>query len=341
MSENGDQIFKNVLARLSQGHDLSSEDAYRITALIMQGQFDPAQAGAYLMGLSQKGEKPDEIIGAARAVREAATTITAPDHVVDCCGTGGDGLKTFNISTAVSIVSAACRIPMAKHGNRAASSKSGTADVLEKLGVPLTDDMDKLQAALHEIGFAFLMAPNHHAALAHIGPVRKSLGFRTIFNLLGPLANPAGAKIQLLGVFDRKWIVPMAECLKALGSTRVWTVHSSDGMDEISLSGDTYVASLKDGVIETFTLTPDDFGLPTYKTSDYEGGTPDENAAALKALLEGQKSAYRDIVLANSAAVLLLSGKVDNIKDGVSMAAATIDDGNAITLLNKYISFVS
>lgn len=307
---------------------------------IMSGASSEEEIEMLLVTLADRGESVEEITGAARVMREKASKISAPEDAVDCCGTGGDQSGTYNISTAVAIVAASCGVPIAKHGNRASSSKSGAADVLEALGVNLDAPQELLEGALKQFNFAFLMAPKHHQAMKYVVPVRKRLGRRTIFNLLGPLANPAGTQYQLLGVFDRKWVVPMAETLAKLGTKRAWVVHGSDGLDEITTTGPTYIAELESGNVTEKTLTPDDFGLPASDPKDLLGGEAKENAAALQALLEGQSSAYRDIVLANTAAVLMIHGDSDNLKDAVQIAAKSIDGGLALQTLRNYREFV-
>ncbi len=318
---------------------LSESQMIETMNAIMSGEMAEDDMAAFLVELAERGETVEEITGAAKVMREKALKINAPDDAVDCCGTGGDGVGTYNISTAVALVSAACGVPVAKHGNRAASSKSGAADVLEALGINLDVPKEKLEEALQKFNFAFLMAPAHHSAMKHVVPVRKKLGRRTIFNLLGPLANPAGTKYQLIGVFDAKWLVPMAQTLNALGTERAWIVHGSDGLDEITTTGPTQIAVLEDGDVSKKTLTPDDFGLGTSNPDDLLGGNAEENAAALIALLDGEQSAYRDIVLANTAAVLLIHGKAMSVKDGVALAASAIDEGRAKDTLEQYRAF--
>ncbi|MGB0720151.1 MAG: anthranilate phosphoribosyltransferase, partial [Bdellovibrionales bacterium] len=278
---------------------------------IMSGECADDDIAAFLTTLADRGETAEEITGAARVLRQKASSITAPYGALDCCGTGGDASGTYNISTAVAIVAASCGVPVAKHGNRAASSKSGAADVLEVLGVNLDLPKDKLEEALKLYNFCFLMAPHHHAAMRHVAAVRKSLGRRTIFNLLGPLANPAGTKLQLLGVYDEKWLEPMAKALQNLGTKRAWVVYGSDGLDEITITGPTKAAILQDGEITLKTLTPEHFGLQAVDLAKLKGGSAEDNANALRALLEGQKCAYRDIVLANTAGVLMIHGSAE------------------------------
>lgn len=306
---------------------------------VMQGKANDDQISALLTGLAERGEAVSEITGAARVMREMASVINAPDNALDCCGTGGDGVGTYNISTAVALVSAACGVPIAKHGNRAASSKSGAADVLEALGVNLDLSPAQLETALQKFNFCFLMAPHHHQAMKHVMPVRKALGFRTIFNLLGPLANPAGTKFQLIGVFDKKWLRPMAEVLNNLGTARAWIVHGHDGLDEITTTDKTDIAVLDNGQITERIISPEDFGLELALTKDLLGGDAAQNADAMLGLLKGEPSAYRDIVLANTSAVLNINGKATDMKTGVQIAAEAIDNGAALKVLEDYAAF--
>lgn len=318
-----------------------SEDAM-VAAMteIMNGSCAHEDIKVFLSIMADRGETVDEITGAARVLRSKASAIEGPYNSVDCCGTGGDASGTYNISTAVAIVAAACGVPIAKHGNRASSSKSGAADVLEALGVNLDMPTPALEEALKTLNFCFLMAPHHHKAMKHVGPARKELGRRTIFNLLGPLANPAGTRLQLIGVYDKKWLRPMAETLHKLGTKRAWVVHGDDGLDEITITGPTHIATLnEDGQIEEKTITPAHFGLEQADIEKLSGGEADENATALRAILEGQKCAYRDIVLANTAAVLCIHGTVETLKDGVVKAAEEIDSGHAYQTLKDYIVF--
>lgn len=325
---------------IKSGHALTEDQMQTAMTQIMDGKASEGELTTFLIGLAERGETVEEITGAARVLREKATTIEAPYEALDCCGTGGDKKGTYNVSTAVALVAASCGVPMAKHGNRASSSKSGAADVLEVLGVNLDLPLEALEESLRTLRFAFLMAPKHHAAMVHVKDVRKSIGSRTIFNLLGPLINPAGARFQLMGVYDRALIRPMTEVLKNLGSKRAWVVHGSDGLDEITITGPTHIAMLdEEGLIEEKTITPEHFGLQTFDIEKIIGGTAEENAAALRAVLEGQKCAYREIVLANTAAVLNIHGSASDLKDGVEKAAEAIDSGLALQTLKDYISF--
>jgi len=327
--------FSSYLTQIAEGHVFTEEEMAASVKLLMNGDADNDQASKFLTALSKRGESASELAGAAKTMRALASTIKAPDGTIDCCGTGGDGLHTYNISTAVAFVAAGCGVKIAKHGNRSASSKSGAADVLEKLGVNLSLPKDKLESALSDIGFCFLMAPNHHKAMKNVAEVRKSLGTRTIFNLLGPLANPANTKKQLIGVYDSKWLRPIAEALKSLGTEKAMIVHGNDGLDEITLCAPTSAVILDKGEITERTLNPSDFGLGFIMPDHIKGGDADKNAAMLRNLLEGKKSAYRDVVLANAAAVLFLHDGTD-FKDGVKAAAESIDSGKALSVLDKY-----
>lgn len=330
------------LEKAINGGLLSEREMITVMDMIMDGEVTEESMKSFLRSLAARGETTEEITGAARVLRAKAHGIKAPEGAVDCCGTGGDRSGTYNISSAVAFVAAACGVPMAKHGNRASSSKSGAADVLEALGINLDTPQDILEKALHDLGYAFLMAPRHHSAVRHVAAVRKKIGARTLFNLLGPLANPAGTQRQLIGVFDRCWLVPFAETLRNLGTQRAWIVHGSDGLDEITITGETYIAALdEDGHITERTLTPQDFGLRTHKPEDLTGGDAVENARALKALLNGQSGAYRDIVLANTAAVLCIHGSAQDLLDGVKQAAYAIDSGKALDVLEAYITLTN
>lgn len=330
--------FKDHLTKVTQGSVLSEDEMVSAMTDIMGGKVDEDDLKTFLTRLAERGETVPEITGAARVLRDKVDAIDAPKGTVDCCGTGGDGAGTLNISTAVALVAAACGVPVAKHGNRAASSRSGAADTLEALGVNLDMPKAKLEQALRELNFCFLMAPRHHSAMKHVMPVRKALGIRTIFNLLGPLANPAGAQIQLLGVYDKKWVMPMAQALENLGSERAWVVHGSDGLDEITLAGATYLAALHNGRVSEGLIRVDDFGLPRIRAAQIKGGDAKENADAMLKMLNGEMNAYRDIVMANAGAVLHLNGAARDLKDGVRRAAQAIDKKLALNVLNDYIA---
>ena len=329
--------IKQLIASLADGEILSREVARDAFLYMMNGDATGPQIGAFLMALRVRGERLEEITGAVEAMRSKALTIKAPKGAVDTCGTGGDTAGTYNISTAAAIVLAACGVPVAKHGNRAVSSKSGSADVLETLGINIDADMVIVKQCLEELGISFLMATRHHSAARHVGPARASLGTRTIFNLIGPLSNPAETKFQVIGVFDRKWTRPMAEVLGRLGSEHVWVVTGSDALDEITITGETYVAEYKDGKITEFTVTPEDAGLERASLKDIEGGDAEYNANAILDIMNGEKNAYRDIVLLNTAAALVVSGNATDLKDGVRIAADAIDVGKAKETLEKWI----
>lgn len=322
-----------------KGIPLTQDQMIRAMTKIMEGSEHQDDVYHFLEALHKKGETAEEIIGAAKVMREKSIPIKAPFGTLDCCGTGGDGQSTYNISTAVALTAAACGVPIAKHGNRASTSKSGAADVLEFMGVNLDAPIEIVEHALETLGFTFLMAPNHHPAMKNVATVRKQITHRTIFNLIGPLANPAGSKHQLIGVYDKSLLIPFAEVLKELGTKGAWIVHGSDGLDEITTTGETYVVKLcEDGNITEETLTPESFGLPVSNPKDLTGGDAEENAKALRAVLEGEISAYRDIVLANTAAVLCIHGAASSLEEGVAKAAEALDTGEANKVLKDYIA---
>ena len=329
--------FKQIIDKIARGLSLSREESRDSFEYMMSGDATGPQIGAFLMGLRVRGETVDEITGAAEVMRAKASAIQAPAGAIDTCGTGGDGASTYNISTAAAIVIAACGVPVAKHGNRAMSSKSGSADVLETLGINIEAELDVVEKCINELGIGFLMATRHHSAMRHVGPARASLGTRTIFNLLGPLANPAGAKRQVIGVFDKKWLRPMAEVLGQLGSEHVWVVHGSDGLDELTITGPSFVAEYKNGAVSEFKVSPEDIGITTSKIEKIRGGDAKYNAAALKQVLAGEKNAYRDIVLLNSAAALVVADKAGDLKEGADLAAKALDNGAAEEKLQQWI----
>ena len=322
--------LKPSIAALAAGREPDPDTLKAAFDALMEGEADPVEIGGFLVGLAALGESPDALATGARAMRERMTTITAPPGAIDTCGTGGDAQGTWNISTGAAIVAAGAGAVVAKHGNKAASSKSGSAEVLEALGVNLFASPAQIEHALAQANVAFLFAQAHHGAVRHVGPARKTLGVRTIFNLLGPLSNPAGARRQLLGVFDRKWLVPMAEALRDLGAEAALIVHGSDGLDEITTTGATFAAELKpDGTLTEYEITPEDAGLSRASSDDLKGGEPAENAAAIRALLDGEAGPYRDIVVINAAAALKLAGLAADLRSGAEQAAAAIDDGRA------------
>jgi len=328
--------FKLLLGLLADGATLGEEDADAFFAACLRGEPTPAQIAAAVTAMRLRGETLGEITACARALRREAVTLEHPYEVIDVCGTGGDGAHTLNISTAVALVAAGGGLKVAKHGNRAVSSRSGSSDVIEALGVTLTADPGIQRRALDEAGICFLFAPAHHGAMRHVAQVRDELGFRTIFNLLGPLSNPAGARRQLLGVFDSRWVEPLARALGALGSRRAWVVHG-DGLDEITTTGPTQIAEWREGAVRLFTVTPEAVGLARVARSDLVGGEPAANAAALRALLAGQKGPYRDIVLLNAAAAFLVAETAETLREGVAMAARAIDGGTADGALKALI----
>ncbi|MBL4639977.1 MAG: anthranilate phosphoribosyltransferase [Kordiimonadaceae bacterium] len=333
--------FTAVIAKTSVGQTLSVDEAEHAFDILMRGEADIAQMASFLTALRVRGETVPEIVGGAKAMRARAELINAPSNALDIVGTGGSGLDTYNVSTAAAFVASAAGIQVAKHGNRAASSKSGSADVLEALGANLDISFAHVQKALDTTGFTFLFARAHHKAMRHVAPVRSSLKFKTIFNLLGPLSSPAQAKNQLLGVFDRDWVRPIAEVLKELGSNHAMVVHGSDGMDEITLSGPTFVAELKNGKIKEYELSPADLGLPQTPLADLLGGDTAYNANAILNLFDGAQSPFRDIVLANAGAGLMIGGKANSLIDGIAIAATLIDDGSAKSAMSKWINFTN
>jgi anthranilate phosphoribosyltransferase len=332
--------FKSLLGRLAAGERLSEAESASAFDTMMSGNATPSQMGAFLMALRLRGETVEEITGAARTMRAKALPITAPPGAIDTVGTGGDNAGTFNISTAAAIIIAGCGVIVAKHGNRNFSSKSGSADVLSALGVNLDADIGAVQQAMREAGIGFLMAPKYHSAMRHVGPTRVELGMRTIFNLLGPISNPAGAKRQLVGVFAATWVKPLAEVLGKLGSERAWVVHG-DGLDELTTTGTSFVAELNNGKVETFEVTPEMAGLKRAQLGDLKGGEPAENAAKLRAILGGEQGPLRDIVLLNAAAALIVAGKVKDLRAGVELAATSISSGAAKRALDKLVAITN
>ncbi len=326
-----------TLRLLSTGQSLTAPEAEAAFTQVMDGQATPAQIAALLTALHVRGETLAELTGAVRAMRARMVRVAAPPGTIDVCGTGGDGLGTLNVSTATAFVVAACGVKVAKHGNRALSSRAGGADVLEALGLPTDLPPDRLAGQLARTGLAFLFAPNHHPALRHAAAVRAELGFRTIFNLLGPLCSPAGVTRQLSGVYDPAWAAPMAETLGALGSERVWVVHGQ-GLDELTLAGETQVAEWRDGQLHRFVVTPEDAGLRRAPVAAIAGSDAAGNARALLALLRGEAGPYRDTVLLNAAACLVIAGRADTLAGGAAAAAAAIDQGRALTILQSLLA---
>jgi anthranilate phosphoribosyltransferase len=328
--------FKPLLSRLADGATLTEKDAETFFAACLRGEPTPAQVAAAVTAMRLRGETVGEIAACARVMRRMADVLEHPHQVVDVCGTGGDGAHTLNISTAVAFVCAGAGLKVAKHGNRAISSKSGGADVLTALGVRVDATREQQRRALDEANVCFMFAPAHHGAMRHVTPIRQELGFRTIFNLLGPLSNPAGAQRQLLGVYDSRWVEPLARVLGALGTERAWVVHG-EGLDEMTTVGATQVAEWRGGAVRLFKVTPEAVGLPRAGRADLEGGDPTANAKALLDLLGGRRGAYRDIVLLNAAAMLLVADRVETLRDGADLAAAAIDDGRAAGALKRLV----
>ncbi|MBN9274970.1 MAG: anthranilate phosphoribosyltransferase [Mesorhizobium sp.] len=328
--------LKPHIAKVAAGAPLTFEEAREAFDIIMSGDATPGQIGGFLMALRVRGETVDEISGAVATMRDKMLRVTAPAGAVDIVGTGGDGSHSVNISTASAFVIAACGVPVAKHGNRGLSSQTGAADVLTALGVKIDLAPEAIGHCIAKAGVGFMFAPAHHPAMKHVGPTRVELGTRTIFNLLGPLSNPAGVDRQMVGVFAPEWVEPVAETLRALGAAHVWVAHG-DGYDEITTTGQTHVAELAGGKIRTFTLTPEDFGLPRHTKDELRGGDAAYNAAALRGVLSGKAGAYRDTVLMNARAGLVVAGRVAALKDGMDAAAAAIDAGKALAVLDRLV----
>jgi anthranilate phosphoribosyltransferase len=330
-------VFKPLLSKLADGQTLSEEDAEVFFAACLRGEPSPAQIAAAVTAMRMRGETVGEITACARAMRRSAVMLDHAFEVVDTCGTGGDGLHTFNISTAAAIVAAGGGLKVAKHGTRALSSRSGSSDVLAALGVNIDADQTQQKRALEIAGICFLYAPAHHGAMRHVMPVRAELGFRTVFNLLGPLSNPAGARRQVLGVAEPRRLEPLARVLGALGAERAWVVHG-EGLDEMTTTGTNQVAEWRDGGIRLFNITPEAVGLRRAGLAELRGGDPAENAAALRALLNGEKSAYRDVVVLNAAAAFLVADAVETLHEGVERAAKAVDDGSALAALDQLVT---
>lgn len=328
--------LKPHIAKVATGAALSFDEAREAFGIIMSGDATPGQIGGFLMALRVRGETIDEIGGAVATMRDRMVRVDAPETAIDIVGTGGDGQHSLNISTASAFVIAGAGVPVAKHGNRNLSSQTGSADVLTALGVKLDIDAAQIGKCINQAGIGFMFAPSHHPAMRHVGPTRVELGTRTIFNLLGPLSNPAGVRRQLVGVFAPEWVEPIAHTLKALGTECAWVVHG-DGFDEITATGETGIAELKDGVVRTFTVQPSDVGLPLYPKEALRGADPAANAEALRALLDGVPGAYRDTVLMNAGAGLLVAGVAASFAEGVARAADIIDSGKARATLARLV----
>ncbi len=329
---------KDAIARVAAGRDLTQDEMAAVTAEIMDGQATPAQIGALLTGLHIKGETVSEITGAARVMRQRAVHVHAHREVLDTCGTGGDGCRTFNISTAAALVAAGAGLCVAKHGNRAMSGAVGGADVLEALGAQIELSSALVERCLSEVGFGFLLAPAFHRAMRHaVGP-RREIGIRTIFNLLGPLTNPAGARHQLLGVFARRWLEPLAEALGRLGSTHALVVHGEDGLDEVTLTGVTSVAEWRNGKVHSFAIHPQEFGFALCQLTDLQVASAQESAAIIRAVCSGAVGPHRDIVVLNAAAALYAGDAVSSLAAGVALAQRALDNGSALQTLQKFIT---
>jgi len=327
-----------AIVALSQGRRPEAAALEAAFDALMEGEADPVEIGGFLLALTALGESSEALTIGARAMRARTLSVIAPKGAIDTCGTGGDAHGTWNISTATALVAAGAGAVVAKHGNKAVSSRSGSAEVLENLGVNLFAAPAQIEAALANVGIGFLFAQAHHGAVRHVGPARRILGVRTIFNLLGPLSNPAGAKRQLLGVFDRKWLTPMAESLRSLGAEAALIVHGEDGLDELTTTGVSHVAELHpDGAITQYEITPEEAGLARATLEDIKGGGPEKNTRAIRNLLKGEIDPYRDIVLLNAAAALKLAGLADNLKTGVRLAAQSIDSGRAQYALDQLV----
>jgi len=330
--------FKALIAKVATGATLSREEAASAFDRMMSGEATPSQMGGLLMALRVRGETVDEITGAVTTMRAKMLSVKAPPDAIDIVGTGGDASGSFNISTCAAFITAGAGVPIAKHGNRALSSRSGAADVLQALGVKIDLNAEQVGHCIRDAGIGFMFAPAHHPAMKNVGPTRVELGTRTIFNLLGPLSNPASVKRQMVGTFSKHWIVPMAQVLGNLGSECVWVVHGSDGLDEITTAGPTSVAALENGKVRSFEVAPEDAGLPRAKPEALRGGDANENAKALLDVLKGKAGAFRDVALLNAAAALIVAGKAKDLQAGATLAAKSIDSGEAEGRLDRLIA---
>ncbi len=330
--------LKPFIAKAAAGLALTRDEARQAFNVIMSGEATPSQIGGFLMALRVRGESIDEIAGAVEVMRSRMLRVSAPAGALDIVGTGGDGSGSLNISTASAIVAAGCGVPIAKHGNRALSSRSGTADTLAALGVKIELGPEAITHCIRTAGIGFMFAPTHHAAMKHVGPTRVELATRTIFNMLGPLSNPAGVRRQLVGVFAETWVEPLAIVLGQLGAEHVWVMHASDGLDEITVSGETSVAEYRDGTVRLFSVKPEDAGLKLHPRGALAGGDAKHNAEAIRAMLDGEPGAHRDAVLLNAGAGLIVAGKVSSLAEGAAMAAQAIDNGNASAVLARLIA---
>lgn len=330
--------LRAIIAKVATGATLTRDEAATAFDRMMSGEATPSQMGGMLMALRVRGETVDEITGAVSAMRAKMLRVTAPADAVDIVGTGGDGSGSVNVSTCASFVVAGAGVPVAKHGNRALSSRSGAADVLAALGVRIDLTPDQVSRCVSEAGIGFMFAPAHHPAMKNVGPTRVELATRTIFNLLGPLSNPAGVKRQMVGVFSRQWVQPLAQVLKNLGAESIWVVHGSDGLDEITLTGPTFVTALEGGDIRSFEVTPEQAGLSRSGPGSLKGGDATENAASLRGVLEGKPGAFRDVALLNAAAALVVAGRARDLKEGVAIGAKSLDSGAAAARLSHLVA---
>jgi anthranilate phosphoribosyltransferase len=327
--------FKALIGKVATGASLTRDEAAHAFDCMMSGEATPSQMGALLMALRVRGETVEEITGAVTTMRAKMLPVEAPKDAIDVVGTGGDASGSYNISTCAALIVAGAGVPVAKHGNRALSSRSGAADVLTALGVRIDLDPLAISRCIQEAGLGFMFAPAHHPAMKNVGPTRVELGTRTIFNLLGPLSNPAGVTRQMVGVFSKQWVEPIAQVLKNLGAERAYVVHGSDGLDEITTAGPTSVAALENGAVRTFEITPDEVGLAKAEPKALRGGNAAENAEALTGVLEGKKGSFRDVAIFNAAAALVVAGRAKDLKDGVARAGESIDSGAAARCLDR------
>jgi len=330
--------LKSIIGKVATGATLTREEAVAAFDSMMSGEATPSQMGGLLMALRVRGETVEEITGAVSAMRSKMLRVSAPADAVDIVGTGGDGSGSVNVSTCASFIVAGAGVPVAKHGNRALSSRSGAADVLASLGVRIDLKPEQVGRCVREAGIGFMFAPAHHPAMKNVGPTRVELATRTIFNLLGPLSNPAGVKRQMVGVFSRQWVKPIAQVLRNLGAESVWVVHGSDGLDEITLTGPTFVAALEKAEIRSFEVTPEEAGLPRCGSEGLKGGDAAANAVALQSVLDGMPSPYRDVALFNAAAALIVSGRANTLKEAVAIGEKSLDSGAAAARLKKLIA---
>src|SRR5437764_3951426 len=330
--------LKSIIAKVATGATLSRDEAASAFDSMMSGEAWPSQRGGLLMSLPVRGESVDEITGAVSAMRSKMLRVTAPADAVDVVGTGGDGSGSVNVSTCASFIVAGAGVPVAKHGNRALSSRAGAADVLSSLGVKIDLRPEQVGRCVYEAGIGFMFAPAHHPAMKNVGPTRTELATRTIFNLLGPLSNPAGVKRQMVGVFSRQWVLPLAQVLKNLGAEAVWVVHGSDGLDEITLTGPTFVAALEGGSIRSFEVMPEQAGLERVSVGALKGGDADANAIALQGVLNGKPSPFRDVALLDAAVALIVAGRAKTLKEGVAIGTKSLDSGAAAARLKHLIA---